>query len=136
VKFLVDGNILSEVTKSEPKDIVIEWLLAHRDEIAIDPVILGEIRFGILRLTHGKKRQHLESWFANGISSLSCLPWTAATGHRWAQLLDDLRKAGKAMPIKDSMIAATALRHDLIMVTRDVRDFEPAGLHLLNPFSD
>jgi hypothetical protein len=51
-------------------------------------------------------------------------------------LLDDLRKAGKAMPIKDSMIAATALRHDLIMVTRDVRDFEPAGLRLLNPFGD
>ncbi len=134
MKFLVDSNVLSEVNKPEPRDVVIEWLQAHQDEIVIDPIILGEIRFGILRLSPGKKRQLLERWFADGVSRLSCLPWTAVTGRRWAQLLEDLRKAGKAMPIKDSLIAATALQHELIVVTRNERDFKAAGLQLFNPF--
>ena len=52
-----------------------------------------------------------------------CLPWLAQTGVRWARLLADLRAARKAMPIKDSLIAATALVHDLVVVTRNTRDF-------------
>jgi predicted nucleic acid-binding protein len=135
VKFLVDANVLSEVTGSRPIDIVIEWLRIQQGEMAIDPIILGEVRFGILRLPAGRKRVHLENWFAEGVSRLTCLPWTAATGERWAQLLEDLRKAGRAMPIKDSMIAATALRHDLTVVTRNERDFKAAGVRMLNPFA-
>jgi toxin FitB len=134
VKFLVDANVLSEVTKPQPRDVVLQWLQKHKGEIAIDPIILGEIRFGILRMSAGRKRQFLERWFADGVSRLHCLPWTAMTGRRWAQLLEDLRKAGKAMPIKDSLIAATALQHDLIIVTRNESDFKTAGLRLINPF--
>jgi predicted nucleic acid-binding protein len=134
VKFLVDANVLSEVTKSRPSNIVIAWLRIQQDEMAIDPIILGEVRFGILRLAARRKRERLENWFAEGVSRLTCLPWTAATGARWAQLLEDLRKAGRAMPIKDSMIAATALRHDLTVVTRNERDFKTAGVQMLNPF--
>jgi predicted nucleic acid-binding protein len=136
VKFLVDANVLGEVTKLEPSVIVIEWLRLHQEEMAIDPIILGEVRFGILRLPAGRKRRLLEDWFVNGISRLTCLPWTAATGYRWAQLLEDLRKTGRAMPIKDSMIAATALCHDLMIVTCNEHDFKAAGVQMLNPFLD
>jgi toxin FitB len=134
VKYLVDANVLSEPTKPEPEPRVIEWLRAHESEIAVDPIILGELRFGILLLPKGKKRTALERWFDSGVKRLHCLPWEADTGLRWAELLARLRTTGKAMPIKDSMIAATALSHSLTVATRNRPGFEKAGVRIVNPF--
>jgi toxin FitB len=132
--YLVDANILSEATKPRPLIKVVDWLRVHEPEIAIDPFVLGEIRFGINLLPPGAQRRRLERWFTQGVERLHCLPWDAATGLRWAKLLADLRSAGLAMPIKDSLIAATALLHNLTVVTRNTRDFGNAGVKLLNPF--
>ena len=99
-------------------------------------MILGEIRFGILLLPKGKRRTRLERWFDAGVQRLECLSWEAETGLRWAQLLASLRASGRPMPIKDSLIAATALVHDLTLVTRDDADFEKAGVKIVNPFRD
>src|SRR5687768_9544802 len=126
--FLVDANVLSEATRSVPDPGVVEWLARHEREIAVDPVILGEIRFGILLLPTGKRRDRLERWFQDGIERIHCLAWDAATGLRWAGLLAELRAGGRSMPIKDSLIAATALVHGLAVVTRNRRDFEKAGV--------
>jgi len=134
VKYLVDANVLSEPTKPLPDSRVIEWLRAHEQDIAVDPFILGEMRFGILLLPKGKKRTALERWFDGGIKRLHCLPWEASTGLKWAELLARLRTTGKAMPIKDSLIATTALAHDLVVVTRNRADFEKAGTRILDPF--
>jgi hypothetical protein len=134
MKYLVDANVLSEATKPSPDAAAIAWLRRHEREVAIDPVILGEVRFGILLLDPGRRRQRLEQWFDDGIRRIHCLPWNAATGLRWAQLLAALREQGKAMPVKDSLIAATALTHDLALATRNQRDFEATGLELVNPF--
>lgn len=136
MKYLVDANILSEPTKPEPNTRVVEWLRAHEPDIAIDPVILGEMRFGILLLPKGKKRTVLERWFDAGVQHFHCLPWEADTGLKWAELLAGLRRSGKAMPVKDSLIAATALVHDLTMVTHNRTDFEKAGLRIVDPFEE
>ena len=133
--YLVDANVLSEATKQAPDAAVIDWLRKHEREIAVDPIILGEIQFGILLLPKGKRRQRLERWFAEGVDKIHCLPWEAATGLRWAKLLAILRAAGQAMPIKDSMIAATALTQGLTVVTRNSRDFGKAGVRVVNPFA-
>jgi predicted nucleic acid-binding protein len=133
--FLVDANVLSEATRSEPDSGVLEWLTRHEREIAVDPVILGEIRFGILLLPTGKRRSRLERWFQNGVERIHCLAWDAATGLRWAGLLAELRARGRSMPIKDSLIAATALVHGLAVVTRNRRDFEKAGVEIVDPFA-
>jgi predicted nucleic acid-binding protein len=134
VKYLVDANILSEPTKPSPHPRVVNWLRSHEPDLAIDPVILGELRFGILILSHGKKRMALERWFDTGVGRLHCLPWDADTGLKWAELLARLRKTGKAMPIKDSFIAATAMVHDLVVVTRNYNDFAKAGVRVIDPF--
>jgi hypothetical protein len=133
--YLVDANVLSEGTKPHPAPKVLEWLRRHEAEFAVDPIILGEIEFSILLLQTGQRRCRLERWFTEGVRRVHCLPWDSATGRRWARLLADLRKAGAAMPVKDSMIAATALVHDLTMVTHNTRDFEKAGLRILDPFA-
>jgi predicted nucleic acid-binding protein len=134
VKYLVDANVLSEPTKPNPEPHVIEWLRTHERDIAVDPIILGELRFGILLLPKGKRRTALEQWFDGGVQRLHCLPWEADTGLKWAELIARLRTSGKAMPIKDSLIAATALTHDLIVATRNRSDFEKARVRIVDPF--
>ena len=134
MKFLVDADVLSEPTKAAPEPKVVDWLRHHERDLAIDPIILGEVRFGILLLPNGKKRSRLERWFDAGVRKLYCLPWEAESGLRWAELLAYLRASGRAMPIKDSLIAVTALVHGLTIVTRNRADFEKAGVKVVNPF--
>ena len=133
--YLVDANVLSEPTKPDPNPRVVEWLREHEPDLAVDPIVLGEMRFGILLLSKGKKRAALERWFDAGVGRLHCVPWDADTGLRWAALLARLRATGKAMPVKDSLIAATALVHDLTVVTRNASDFRKAGVRVVNPFT-
>jgi predicted nucleic acid-binding protein len=134
VKYLVDANVLKRANEAHPEPRVIEWLRANERDLVVDPIILGELRFGILLLPKGKKRTSRERWFDTGVQRLYCLPWEAETGLRWAELLAGLRTTGKAMPIKDSLIAATALTHELIVATRNGSDFKKAGVPIVDPF--
>lgn len=133
---LVDANVLCEPTRPAPDARVVAWLRDHERQLVVNPVILGEIAFGIRLLQAGRKRRALEQWFENGVRRLHCVPWEASTGQQWAALLADLRRAGTSMQIKDSLIAATALEHDLTVATRNRRDFEKAGVRVIDPFDD
>ena len=134
MKYLVDANVLSEPAKLAPDHRVVAWLRANESDLAVDPVILGELRFGILILAAGRKRTVLERWFEAGVGRLHCLPWDADTGLQWAELLARLRSAGKAMPVKDSLIAATAVVHNLTIATRNRADFVNSGVPVIDPF--
>jgi hypothetical protein len=133
VKHLVDANVLSEATKPDPDPRVVEWLRRNERSLVVDPIVLGEVRFGILLLARGARRTELERWFEQGVGRIQCLSWDSAVGLRWAQLLADLRRRGRPMSIKDSLIAATALAHDLVLATLNQRDFKPARLKLVDP---
>jgi predicted nucleic acid-binding protein len=135
VTYLVDANVLSEATKPAPDRTALEWLRHNERDIAVDPIILGEIRFGIHLLPAGRRRRRLEEWFNEGVTRIACIPWEAPTGLRWARLLAELRRSGQSLPIKDSLIAATALVHGLTVVTRNTRDFKKTGVPVLDPFA-
>jgi toxin FitB len=133
--FLVDANVLSEATKPDPSPQVLDWLRENQSEIVIDPIILGELRFGILQMPAGKRRRRLDRWFDQDVAALHCLSWDAVIALRWAELVADLRLAGLEMSMKDSMIAATALVYRLTVATRNVRDFLKAGIKVVDPFA-
>ena len=132
---LVDANVLCEATKPGPDPNVIAWLRHNERRLVIDPVILGEIRLGIFLLPDGRRRRRLLSWFDEVVYRIHCVPWDAETGLRWAELLARLRTAGRSMPIKDSLIAATALTHGFQLATRSRRHFEACGVELVDPFA-
>lgn len=136
MKYLVDANVLSEPTRARAEPRVIAWLSRNERDIAVDPIILGELHFGILSLPKGKKRADLERWFDIGIRRLHCVTWEASTGLVWAELLAALRGRGQAMPIKDSLVAASALSHRLAVATRNEADFVKAGVDIVNPFAE
>jgi predicted nucleic acid-binding protein len=136
MKYLVDVNVLSEATKPAPSPKVVAWLRKHESDLAIDPVVLGEIRLGILLVTPGKRRSALMTWFDTRIETLVCLPWDSASALEWASMLARLRRKGESIPLKDSMIAASAARHRLSVATRNVPDFRKTGVTVVNPFVD
>ena len=133
--YLVDANVLSEPTKPMPNNKVIDWLTANEGNLVVDSIIVGELYVGILALPRGSKRTQLEQWFGDVVQTIDCLPWDATISRRWAKLVVDLKRKGDKLPLLDSMIAATALQHDLTVVTRNTRDFNKTNAQVLNPFA-
>ena len=135
MKFLVDANVLSEATKAVPSEAAVDWLRRHEHVVAVNAVVLGELEFGILLLPSGRRRKRLESWFSNVVEILPVLEMERETARVWAALLAGLRKKGQAMPLKDSLIAASALQHGLAVATRNSGDFAHCGVKLVDPFA-
>ena len=136
MNFLVDANVLSEATKPQPVPAVIEWISRNETRLVVTPIVLGELQYGILLLPAGKKRERLVEWFRAGIKYLAVLDLDAGTATEWAQLLAELKRKGRAMPIKDSLVAASTRQHKLSVATRNANDFAQAGVKVINPLHD
>ncbi len=134
--YLVDSNVLSEATRPLPNLRVIDWLRENEPELAISPVVLGEIEYGILILPPGRRKDRLLLWFANRVQSLQIVSFDAPVASEWARMMAGLKAKGLSMAVKDSLIAATARAHRLTVVTRNTSDFRHAGVPLLNPFDE
>jgi predicted nucleic acid-binding protein len=135
VDYLVDANVLSEATKPRPEVAVLDWLKKHETELAVNPIVLGELQYGILLLSPGRKRKRLLDWFAAVVAHLPVFNLDGTTAAVWASLLADLKNKGRAMSIKDSLIAASAIQHRLAIATRNAEDFRHAGVRVENPFA-
>jgi toxin FitB len=132
--FLLDTNVISELRRAKPHGAVLSWLRAvPEQDLHLSAVSLGEIQAGIelTREQDPDKAHALESWAEQVAASYNVLPMDAETFRIWARLMH--RRSDTLY--EDAMIAATAKRHQLIVVTRNVRDFKPFGVEVLNPFA-
>lgn len=131
--YLLDTNIVSELRKPRPHGGVVAWLEEVADEdLYLSAVTLGEIQAGIeiTREQDSQKAAAIEAWADQVALTYNVLTMDAATFRLWATLMH--RQSDTVY--EDAMIAATALRHKLTVVTRNVRDFERFDVPLLNPF--
>jgi toxin FitB len=135
--YLIDTNVLSELQKGKRTDPgVRDWYAATRvEDVYLSVLVIGEIRQGIERLRRRDPEQAalLERRMTTAQAGLAdrVLPVSAAIAERWGR-----NNVPDALPVIDGLLAATALEHDLILVTRNVSDVRRSGVRLLNPFSD
>lgn len=136
--FLLDTNVPSEMIRARPDPRVDAWVAAREDVVLYLSVItIGELRKGLTVLPEGKRRSRLQDWLEGEIIPLftgRILPVTQAIADRWGVLSGQRQTAGRLLSMADGILAATALEHDLTMVTRNVRDFEGLGVAILNPW--
>jgi predicted nucleic acid-binding protein len=138
--FLIDTNVLSEFSRrGAPDQSVKSWLgAAVPGSLYVSVLTLAEIRRGIELLAPSKRRDQLEQWLGNDLlepfDDANVLPVTKAIGERWAVLSARAQGKGIQPSVIDGLVAATALEHDLTLVTRNVKDFEQLGVALLNPW--
>jgi hypothetical protein len=137
VTYLIDTNVLSETRKRQPAQGVTDWIAATPpDRLHVSVLSLGEIEQGIARIRAWGDQQQasaLERWlqavedgFADRI-----LPVTLLVAAAWGR-----QRHEQPLPVIDALIAATARVHGMTVVTRNTKDFERAGIQVLNPFTD
>ena len=131
--YLLDTNVISELRRPRPHGAVVAWLRTIPDsDLHLSAVTIGELQAGveITREQDTDKALEIETWIDQVADTTNVLPMDARTFRCCARLL---HRRSNAL-FEDAMIAATAKTHNLTLVTRNVRDFEPFGIATLNPF--
>lgn len=135
MSYLLDTNVISEVVQRKPNKRVMAWLDELPNEaLFISVLTLGEIRNGVERLGDRKRREKLRLWLEHDLFDWfggRILAVDLAVADRWGRLLAD---EGRPLPTIDSLLAATALHHELRLVTRNTKDFEIQGLEVIDPW--
>lgn len=138
MSWLLDTNVLSETTRPQPSALVLAWLAAQPvDECFLSVITVGELWRGALLLSAGKKRKALLEWIQDDILAGFAgriVPIDIAVMERWGALQATAERAGHRLPLMDSLLAATALTHELTLVTRNTSDFAKVDLPLLDPW--
>ena len=139
MKFLLDTNVISEAKQKKPNKRVLEWLDAQDEsKIYLSVLTVGEIRKGITRLESGRKKTELEAWLEKLRNRFArrLLPLSEKTFLVWGKMCGEFENKGIVRSALDSLLEATALEHDLIFVTRNVKNFHDSQATILNPWDD
>ena len=136
MNYLIDTNVISELARAKPEPCVVEWFQAvPSSTLYLSVLSYGELRKGVEKLTDAVRREKLRLWLENDLSGWfknNLLPVDTGVADRWGRLLAEL---DRPFPAIDSLLAATAIHHDLRLVTRNTKDFAFPGLIIVNPWN-
>ncbi len=139
MNFLLDTCIISEPKQKRPSEKVLEWLDAQDEtKLHLSVLTVGEIKKGITRLESSRKKAELEKWLEQLRARFSrrILPLSEKTFLVWGKMYGEFERKGVVRPAFDSLLEATALEHDMIFVTRNVKNFHHSQVTILNPWAD
>ena len=140
VSWILDTNVLSELRRPRPEPRVVGFISRQLlDRLYISDVTIAEIRFGIELVAEPERRSKLNDWLTNRVRPMfdgRVLPITEEILLKWRLLVEAGRKTGHTFSQPDLFIAATALVHGMTVVSRDVGEYERAGVSVVSPWSD
>jgi len=136
--FLLDTNVISELVKPRPEGNVTAWIEGTDESLLYLSVLtLGEIRRGIATLSQSRRRATLEAWLDKDLRARfedRILAVDQEVADRWGLLTAAARNSGIVLPVIDGLLAATALEHNLTLVTRDTGQIPSMGVAVFNPW--
>lgn len=136
--YLLDTNCISEAVRPRPEPRVMSWLGAADEELLFLSVLtLGEIRKGVASLAQSRRRTLLESWLNQELEArfaARILIVDGAIANRWGLLAATAKRKGRHLSTVDGLLAATAIHHNLTIVSRNEGDFEGTHVPILNPW--
>lgn len=136
--FLLDTNVLSELERTRAARSVVAFVRQRPlSSLFTSEIVIAEIRFGIGRATTPKRREELSEWLANVIRPMFAGRILALTEDillRWRLMMDVGRRSGYTFPEPDLLLAATAVHHNLVVLSRDTEPFRRAGVEAVNPW--
>jgi len=135
LSYLLDTKVLSELRRKSADQAVVNWMAGRpAATLYLSVLTLGEIRKGVEAVADAQRRLLLLDWLESDLPSFftgRILPVDLKVADRWGRLMAE---AKRPVPAIDSLLAATALHHELRLVTRNVRDFDYPGLEVINPW--
>jgi len=138
VKYLLDTCVISEFVKAQPAPGLIAWLRdSNEDQMAISVASIAEIQSGIARLPASERRNKLEDWLHQDLIPRfepRILPVDLQTALAWGAAMGWAKRAGRPVPQIDALLASVCRTRNLLLVTRNVKDFEKLEVELLNPW--
>ena len=137
MKVLLDTCIISDIYRAHKTEGLKDALHAiGEDNCFVSVVTLGEISNGVHQLSEGKKKNDLLHWVEQFETKYGdrLLPITAEVARTWGELTAKAKATAMNIPAPDGLIAATALCHGLSVMTENVKDFEPTGVQVINPY--
>lgn len=133
--YLIDTNVISELRRREPDPRVVQWFERKPAGLLYMSVLsLGEIRRGVENLQASERQQALRAWLEEDLPAFFAgrlLPIDAAVAHRWGRLQAEM---ARPLPAIDSLLAATALEHRLVLITRNLKDLAGLPVLVANPW--
>lgn len=139
MSYLLDTNVVFETERKRPESRVVEWLNnADSGSVYLSALTIGEIKKGLSKLPSGNRKAHIQNWLVDFRRHFEgrILPLTEQTFLVWGKMIAELEKKGIVRPVGDSFLEATALEQDLILVTRNLRNFQQSSVTILNPWED
>ena len=133
---LLDTNVLSELTRPAPVSRVVKWLEANEPRLALPTIALAELRYGIARLPEGKRKQSLLNFWTETRRRFAGRTYSfdVQAAETYGEIVAAAERQGRPVNIGDGQIAAIALTRGMQVATRNVGDFSPTGVELINPW--